>query len=91
MLGRPKFRKTVSIEDAMKFVGLVRDSFKTVGGEYRDIDLVPEDAKDNTIVALALEAGAKYLISDDKGHLQPLKVILVKGIRAAADGEPRDV
>jgi putative PIN family toxin of toxin-antitoxin system len=81
VLGRPKFRKLVSVDDAIRYVGLIRSSFTMVEGTYRDLDLVPKDAKDNPIVAIALEAGARYLITDDTRHLLSLKVIRLSGGR----------
>lgn len=81
VLSRPKFRKAVSLEDALRFVGFVREKFHMVEGRHADLDVVPEDAKDNPIVAIGLEAEAQYLVTDDVKHLIPLKVIRVTGHR----------
>lgn len=81
VLTRPKFRPSVSVQDAMRFIGLLKERFNIVAGSSRDIDLVPKDAKDNPIVAIGLEAGAQYLITDDAKHLLPLKVVLLQGHR----------
>ncbi len=40
-----------------------------------DVALVPTDAKDNPVVACALEGGAQYIVTDDRRDLLPLKVI----------------
>ena len=85
VLNRPKFRNHVSVDDALRFVGLIRSKFKVVMGLYRDVDVVPKDAKDNPIVAIALEAGAGYLITDDTRHLLPLEVVMISGHRPVPD------
>lgn len=47
-----------------------------------DVSLVPTDAKDNPIVACALEGDADYIVTDDRRDLLPLKVIRVAGHKA---------
>ncbi len=79
VLTRPKFRRSVSVQDAMRFIGLIKETFKVGEGSYRDIELVPKDAKDNPTVAIGLEANARYLITDDSKHLLSLKVVLMPG------------
>lgn len=81
VLGRPRFRRAISVQDVMRFVSLIKDRFNVVAGSYQDLDLVPKDAKDNPIVAIGLEAEAGYLITDDARHLLPLKVVLLAGHR----------
>jgi putative PIN family toxin of toxin-antitoxin system len=81
VLNRRRFRKKVSVDAAMGFVGLIKDRLTVVAGAYVDLDVVPKDVKDNPIVAIALEAQARYLITDDAKHLLPLKVIAISGFR----------
>lgn len=66
----------------MRFIGLIKEAFNVVAGSYRDIDLVPSDAKDNPIVAIGLEAEARYLITGDAKHLLSLKVVLMPAHKA---------
>lgn len=47
-----------------------------------DVSMVPTDAKDNPIVACALEGDADYIVTDDRRDLLPLKVIRVAGHKA---------
>jgi hypothetical protein len=46
-------------------------------GEYRDVDLVGSDPRDNPVVAAALEMQAQYVVTLDAGDLLRLKVFLV--------------
>ncbi len=48
-------------------------------GRYQHLDKVPTDVKDNMVVACALEAGAQYIVTDDRRDLLPLKVIRCPG------------
>lgn len=81
VLGRPKFRRSVAVEDALRLIEFIRNRFVLVGGRYDALDVVPRDARDNPIMAIGLEAEAHYLITDDGKHLLPLKVIKVAGHR----------
>ena len=81
VLTRPRFRRAVTVQDAMRFVGLIKDRFTVVAGAYRDFDLVPNDAKDNPIVAIGLEAEAGFLVTEDAKHLLSLKSIRLSGHR----------
>jgi putative PIN family toxin of toxin-antitoxin system len=54
-----------------------------------DVSLVPTDAKDNPIVACALEAVAEYIVTDDRRDLLPLKVIRVAGYKPVQIVAPR--
>jgi uncharacterized protein len=49
-----------------------------VPGTY-DVEVVPSDPKDNHLIAAALEAGAGYVVTDDRKHLLPLKVVRIAG------------
>lgn len=60
---------------------LFRLSLVLVPGRF-DVSLVPTDAKDNPIVACALEGDADYIVTDDRRDLLPLKVIRVAGHKA---------
>ncbi len=82
VLIRPKFRKSVTLNDALAFVELVQKTFRVTAGTYRGIVTVPKDANDDPIVAIALESGTRYLITEDAKHLLPLKVIMLPGHQA---------
>ena len=64
--------------DVNQAVDAVRDIATVVPGDY-EVVMVPHDPKDNPIVACALEAGADYLVTDDRKDLLPLKVVRVAG------------
>lgn len=81
VLTRPRFRRAVTVQDAMRFVGLIKDRFTVVAGVYRDLDVVPDDAKDNPIVAIGMEADADFLVTEDAKHLLSLKAIRLSGHR----------
>ncbi len=65
--------------DLERIEGVLRRLAVVVPGLYEDIDMVPTDAKDNPIVACALESTADYIVTDDRRDLLPLKVIPVAG------------
>jgi predicted nucleic acid-binding protein len=52
-----------------------------VQGVYTDVNLVPRDAKDNPVVACALEGEAEYIVTDDRRDLLVLKAVRVAGHR----------
>ena len=79
VLTRPRFRRAVTVQDAMRFVGLIKDRFTVVAGAYRDLDVVPKDAKDSPIVAIGLEVEADFLVTEDAKHLLSLKAIRLPG------------
>ncbi len=54
-----------------------------------DVYLVPTDAKDDPIVACALEGAADYIVTDDRRDLLPLKVIRAAGYRPVQIVAPR--
>jgi uncharacterized protein len=54
-----------------------------------DVSLVPTDAKDDPIVACALEGAADYIVTDDRRDLLPLKVIRASGYRPVQIVAPR--
>lgn len=58
----------------------LRRTARVVPGDF-EVDLVPGDPKDNPIVATALEGDAGYVVTDDRRHLLPLKVVRVAGYR----------
>jgi predicted nucleic acid-binding protein len=41
-------------------------------GELPEIDAVPNEPKDNTVVATAVAGKADYLVTADRAHLLPL-------------------
>ncbi|MCP4660238.1 MAG: putative toxin-antitoxin system toxin component, PIN family [bacterium] len=70
-----------SEQDLTRILGTLRRVALVVPGRYTDLDKVPTDAKDNIVVACALEAGADYIVTDDRRDLLPLKVIHCPGYR----------
>ena len=44
------------------------------------VEMVPADPKDNPVIAAALEAGAEYIVTDDR-KLNAIKVVRVAGYR----------
>jgi hypothetical protein len=40
-------------------------------------DLVAREPDDNPVVACALEAGARFVVTDDRKHLLPIKALRV--------------
>jgi putative PIN family toxin of toxin-antitoxin system len=65
------------IQRAMQYIG---ERFIVVAGEFKDVDKVPDDAKDNPLVEAALEGAAEAIVSDDVDLLS-LKVVKVRGFR----------
>ena len=82
-LRRPKVRalaptmSTRMLDDAVQ---VIRAAAERVTGDF-DVDLVPLDVKDNAVLGCALEADAGYVVTDDRKHLLPLKVVRVAGYR----------
>ena len=60
-------------------VGVVRRVALVVPGNYQELDKVPTDVKDNSVVCCALESGADFIVTDDRRDLLPLKVIRCSG------------
>ena len=60
---------------------LLTGSILYYSGEYKDVDLVASDPKDNPIVSAALEMQAQYVVTLDASDLLRLKVFLVSGHR----------
>ncbi|HZL19612.1 MAG TPA: putative toxin-antitoxin system toxin component, PIN family [Polyangia bacterium] len=65
------------IQRAIQYIG---ERFIVVAGAFKDVDKVPDDAKDNPLVEAALEGAAEAIISDDVDLLS-LKVVKVRGFR----------
>jgi putative PIN family toxin of toxin-antitoxin system len=84
VLGYPRLQRfgPFSEQDIQRLTGGVRRLALVVPGRYTDLDKVPTDWKDNIVVACALEAGADFIVSDDRRDLLPLKVIRCAGFRA---------
>jgi predicted nucleic acid-binding protein len=51
-----------------------------VAGAFKEVDKVPDDAKDKPLVEAALEGAAEAIVSDDVDLLS-LKVVKVRGFR----------
>ena len=72
-------RGPLSSEAIDELVNTVRElAARVVPGRY-EVTLVPKDPKDNPVVACALEGGAAFVVTDDRKHLLPLKVVRVSG------------
>jgi putative PIN family toxin of toxin-antitoxin system len=61
-------------------IGYIGERFTVVGGVFKDVDKVPDDAKDNPLIEAALEGAAEAIVSDDVDLLS-LKVVKVRGFR----------
>jgi putative PIN family toxin of toxin-antitoxin system len=73
VLRRPKIvtRFAITEEKAVVFVNALQELAHLVPGAL-DLEAVPDDFKDNHIVACAVEGGAAFLVSGDH-HLTKLK------------------
>ena len=60
-----------------------------LAGELPDLDAVPNDPKDNPIVATAIAGKADYLVTGDRTHLLPLGEY--QGVRMVSPREFLDV
>ena len=74
-----KHLSSISKEDRFAFAARLRRIALVVPGHYEELEKVPSDLKDNIVVACALEAEADYIVTDDRRHLLPLKVIRCSG------------
>src|SRR2546426_2799209 len=79
-LREPEVRALRSLSDAQidAFVTVLRDLATVVAGRY-DVALVARDPADNPVLACALEGGAGFVVTDDRKHLLPLKVVRLAG------------
>jgi putative PIN family toxin of toxin-antitoxin system len=66
------------IHRAISYIG---ERFDVVAGAFKDVDKVPDDAKDNPLIEAALEGAAEAIVSDDVDLLS-LKVVKVRGFRS---------
>jgi uncharacterized protein len=73
VLARPKLRagRACTPEEVARYC---RDllAVAELVGELPDIDAVPNDPKDNPVVATAVAGKADYLVTGDRAHLLPL-------------------
>jgi predicted nucleic acid-binding protein len=75
--------------ELVRAVRRIRGKADVVPGHY-GVNLVPTDAKDNPIVAAALEGQAGYIVTDDRQDLLPLKVIRLAGHQIIQIVRPTD-
>ncbi len=69
-----------SEEEIERMVRVVRRvAVRVVPGNY-DVDVVPTDVRDNPVVACALEGEARFLVTDDRRDLLPLKTVRFAGL-----------
>jgi putative PIN family toxin of toxin-antitoxin system len=73
------------IQRAVDYIG---ERFIVVAGAFKDVDKVPDDAKDNPLIEAALEGAAEAVVSDDVDLLS-LKVVKVRGFRPVQIYAPR--
>lgn len=83
VLAREKIRRVtrLSRQDIANLRVAMQQRAEAASGEYKDVDLVASDAKDNPIVSAALEMQAQYVVTLDANDLLRLKVFLVSGHR----------
>jgi putative PIN family toxin of toxin-antitoxin system len=81
-LREPQVRALRELTDAQidAFIGALAGVSHVVEGAYA-VDLVSRDPDDNPVVACALEAGARFVVTDDRKHLLPIKAVRVAGHR----------
>jgi len=91
VLREPEVRVLRSLSDAQidAFLGLLRNLADVVAGTY-ELDVVPGDPADNPVLACAVEADARFVVTDDRRHLLPLKVLRLRGHRAVQIVSPTD-
>lgn len=90
-LREPEVRALRCLSDAQidAFVTVLRDLATVVAGRY-DVALVARDPADNPVLACALEGGAGFVVTDDRKHLLPLKVVRLAGHAAVQIVSPGD-
>jgi putative PIN family toxin of toxin-antitoxin system len=71
-------RPSFDAEDSHDLLVALVEAAHVASGGYH-INVVPTDAKDNHIVATALEGGADTIVTEDARDLLSLKVIKVRG------------
>jgi putative PIN family toxin of toxin-antitoxin system len=83
VLARLKIRRATNLsrEDIANLRVALQQRAESASGEYKDVDLVRTDPKDNPIVSAALEMQAQYVVTLDASDLLRLKVFLVSGHR----------
>ena len=80
VLRRPHIRARPSFDagDSHDLLVALIEAAHVASGRYH-VDVVPTDAKDNHIVATALEGGADTIVTEDARDLLSLKVIRIRG------------
>ena len=90
VLARPKVRagRAYTPEEVARYC---RDllAVAELVGELPDIDAVPNDPKDNPVVATAVAGKADYLVTGDRAHLLPLDEY--RGVRMVSPREFLDL
>jgi len=90
VLARPKVRagRAYTPEEVARYC---RDllAVAEIVGELPDIDAVPNDPKDNPVVATAVAGKADYLVTGDRAHLLPLGEY--RGVRMVSPREFLDL
>ena len=83
VLARDKIQRMTKLtrEDIATLRLAIQQRAESASGEYKDVDVVASDPKDNPIVAAALEMQARYVVTLDASDLLRLKVFLVSGHR----------
>lgn len=90
-LREPDVRKLAALSDDLidATVAALSAAAVLVAGDFA-VDVVPGDPKDNPIVGCALEGNATFVITDDRAHLLPLKVVRMAGHRPVQIVSPND-
>jgi putative PIN family toxin of toxin-antitoxin system len=72
----PRIRDKYGIDEETRelFVDFVIKTCRHVG-QVPKLEIVPNDPKDNPVVATALACDADFLVSGDKAHILPLRKI----------------
>jgi hypothetical protein len=90
VLAREKIRRRMKLtrQDIANLRVAMQQRAETASGEYKNVDLVASDPKDNPIVSAALEMQADYVVTLDASDLLPLKVFLISGHRPVQVDSP---
>ena len=82
-LREPEVRALRGLTDAQidAFVAALADVSQVVQGAYA-VSVVSRDPDDDPVIACALEGDARFVVTDDRKHLLPLKVVRIAGHRA---------
>jgi putative PIN family toxin of toxin-antitoxin system len=93
VLRRPRLRRDrYEPQDVSRFCELLGQVAERVEGELPQLRAVPDDPKDDVIVASAVAANAGYLVTGDRRHLlvlgryEGVEIVSVSGFLSVLEG-----